>query len=257
MLLVIDVGNTNTAIGIFDESRLLKKWRILTEKHTTEDEFGILVSNLFETDGIHPQDIKKTVISCVVPPMTAIWDSFCRKCLEHAPYHVTAATVADMPVQYKNPSELGADRLVNSIAAFSRYRTDLIVIDFGTATTFDSVSTKGEYLGGAIAPGIMTASEALFKKASRLHRIECFAPPEKVIGKDTTSSLRSGIIYGYASLVDGMVARMREEMETTPKVIATGGLAALMYKVSKTIEAVEPLLTLEGLRIIGKGCYPG
>jgi type III pantothenate kinase len=253
MLLVFDVGNTNTSIGIFDESHLLKNWRIRTVKNVTEDEFGILAFNLFALDAINPQDITKIVISCVVPPLTSILDSFCNKYLKQTPHWVNAASVAHMPVQYNNPSELGADRIVNAVAAFSKYQTDLIVIDFGTATTFDSISTKGEYLGGAISPGIMTASEALFKKASKLPGIERFTPPERVIGKDTTNCLKSGIVYGYASLVDGMVERMKEEMKTNPKIIATGGLATLMYQISKTIESVDPLLTLEGLRIIGKG----
>jgi type III pantothenate kinase len=253
MLLVFDVGNTNTSIGIFDESHLLKNWRIRTVKNVTEDEFGILAFNLFALDAVNPQDITKIVISCVVPPLTSILDSFCRKHLKHAPHWVNAASVAHMPVQYNNPSELGADRIVNAVAAFSKYQqTDLIVIDFGTATTFDCISTKGEYLGGAISPGIMTAAEALFKKASKLPRIERFTLPESVIGKDTANCLKSGIVYGYASLVDGMVERMTEEMKTSPKIIATGGLATLMYKISKTIESVDPLLTLEGLRIIGK-----
>ena len=155
-----------------------------------------------------------------------------------------------MPILYSNPEEVGADRIVNAIAAFHKYKTSLIVIDFGTATTFDSISAKGEYLGGAISPGIMIASEALFRKASKLPRVEIFSPPEKVIGKDTSSSIKAGIIYGFSGLVDGVVKRMKIEMGSNPKVIATGGLADLMDKVSETIEAVEPDLTLEGLRII-------
>jgi type III pantothenate kinase len=155
-----------------------------------------------------------------------------------------------MPIYYRNPSDVGADRIVNGVAAFEKYRQSLIIIDFGTATTFDSISEKGEYLGGAISPGIMIAAEALFMKASKLPRVEIFHPPASVIGKDTAASIQSGIIYGYAGLVDGMVRRMRSEMGSAPKVIATGGLAELMHHVSETIEAVEPLLTLDGLRII-------
>lgn len=250
MLLVIDVGNTNSVLGVYEGKQLTCHWRIHTNRNTTEDEFNILATNLFAGNGIHLKDIDKTIISCVVPPMVSILDAFCRKFLGHAPCWVDARSVAQMPILYCNPAEVGTDRIVNAIAAFHKYQTSLIVIDFGTATTFDSISTKGEYLGGAISPGILIASEALFMKASKLPRVEIFSPPEKVIGKDTASSIKAGIIYGYAGLVDGMVRRMKIEMGTNPRVIATGGLAGLMDKVSETIEVVEPDLTLEGLRII-------
>jgi type III pantothenate kinase len=250
MLLVIDVGNTNTVMGIYDGRQLIEDWRTRTEKNTTEDEFNVLVTGLFAGSSINSKDVDKTIISCVVPPMVTILDTFCRKYLKHAPHWVDARSAPNIPIRYKNPSEIGADRIVNAVAAFHKYKTSLIVIDFGTATTFDSVSEQGEYLGGAISPGILIASEALFMKASKLPRVEIFLPPEKVIGRDTASSIQSGIIYGYAGLVDGMVKRMKIEMGTNPRVIATGGLAQLMSKVSETIEAVEPNLTLEGLRII-------
>jgi type III pantothenate kinase len=250
MLFVIDVGNTNTVMGIYDGSRLVQNWRTRTERNTTEDEFNILATGLFSGGGIQSKEIDKTIISCVVPPMVTILDAFCRKYLRHAPHWVNAESVKDMPVLYGNPLEVGADRIVNAVAAYDKYKTSLIVIDFGTATTFDAISEKGEYIGGAISPGIMIASEALFMKASKLPRVEIFIPPQKVIGKDTASSIKSGIIYGYAGLVDGVAKRMKAEMGTDPEVIATGGLAELMYEVSETIEAVEPNLTLEGLRII-------
>ena len=250
MLLVIDVGNTNTVIGVYEDKRLVQNWRIRTERRTTEDEFNILVKSLFHEGNIISKNIKKTIISCVVPPVVTILDSFCRKYLGHAPHWVDATSAPKIPIRYKNPSEVGADRIVNAVAAFHKYRTSLIVIDFGTATTFDSISEQGEYLGGAISPGIMISSEALFIKASKLPRVEIFIPPKSVIGKDTISSIKAGIIFGYAGLVDGMVNRMRNEMGTHPKIIATGGLADLICKVSETIEAVEPNLTLEGLRII-------
>ena len=250
MLLVIDVGNTNTVIGVYDGRRLVQDWRIRTERRTTEDEFNILATNLFSESNINSMDIDKTIISCVVPPMVTILDSFCRKYLGHMPNWIDAMSTPNLSIRYKNPSEIGADRIVNAVAAFNKYRTSLIVIDFGTATTFDSISEKGEYLGGAISPGIMIASEALFMKASKLPRVEIFVPPESVIGKDTASSIKAGIIFGYAGLVDGMVRRMKIEMDTNPRVIATGGLAELMSQVSETIEVVEPALTLEGLRII-------
>ena len=250
MLLVIDVGNTHIVLGVFDGSQLVKNWRIHTEKHVTEDEFNVIAANLLASSGIDPKSLRKTIISCVVPEIVTILDPFCRKYLGHAPHWVDAASATNMPILYSTPSEVGADRIVNAIAAYHKYKTSLIVIDFGTATTFDAVSGKGEYLGGAIAPGIIIAAEALFNNTSKLPRVEIFAPPENVIGKDTAGSLKSGIIYGYASLVDGMVGRMKREMDTSPKVIATGGLAELMYNVSKVIETVEPTLTLEGLRIL-------
>jgi len=250
MLLVIDVGNTNTVIGVYDGEDLVQDWRIRTERHTTEDEFNILATNLFSASKIDSKNINKTVISCVVPPMVTILDSFCRKYLGHSPHWVDAKSVPNMPILYNNPAEVGADRIVNAVAAFHKYQTSLIVIDFGTATTFDSISESGEYIGGSISPGILIASEALFMKASKLPRVEIFVPPKSIIGKDTAHSIKAGIIYGYAGLVDGMVKRMKIEMGTNPKIIATGGLAKLIYQVSETIEAVEPTLTLEGLRII-------
>lgn len=253
MLLVIDVGNTNTVIGIFDGDNLACDWRIRTEKRTTEDEFNILVTSLFAERGINPRDIEKTVISCVVPPVMTILEAFCRKYMGHAPHWVDFKSVSDlMPIRYINPAEVGADRIVNAVAAYRKYESSLIVIDFGTATTFDAISEKGEYLGGAIAPGVMVASEALFKSASKLPRVELYDPPEKVVGRDTINSIKSGVIYGYAGLVDGMVSRMVKEMGGKPKIIATGGLARFMKDISETIESVEGSLTLEGLLIISK-----
>ena len=253
MLLVIDVGNTNTVIGIYDGRRLVNDWRIRTERNTTEDEFNLLVSNLFAGNQVNLKQVDRTVISCVVPPLVTILDNFCRRYLKHAPLWVDAHNVTSMPILIHNPAELGADRIVNSIGAYHKYKTSLIIIDFGTATTFDAVSAQGEYLGGVISPGVMIASEALFRNASKLPRVEIFAPPDHVIGKHTVDSIKSGLIYGYAGLVDGIVQRMREEMGGAPKVIATGGLAPLLKDVTASIEAVEKDLTLEGLRIISNG----
>jgi len=250
MLLVIDIGNTNIVMGVYDGSRRIKDWRIRTERNTTEDEFNILAVHLFAEGGITPQNINKTIISSVVPPMVSILNAFCVKYLGHAPHWVDAKSTSMMPIRIHNPAEVGADRIVNAVAAYEKYKKSLIVIDFGTATTFDVISEKGEYLGGSISPGIAISSEALFMKASKLPRVEIFAPPERVIGKDTIGSIKSGIIYGYAGLVDGMVQRIKNEMGTNPSVIATGGLADLMSEVSETIEQVEPDLTLEGLRLI-------
>lgn len=250
MLLVVDVGNTNTVIGLFDKDALICDWRIRTASGITEDEFNILISNLFFSKKINQSNIRKVVISCVVPAMTRILNAYCIKYLGHDPFWIDSDSVK-MPVIYDNPSEVGADRLVNAIAAYQIYKTSLIVIDFGTATTFDVITSNGEYSGGAISPGIGIAAEALFQHASKLPRVELFNPPQTAIGKNTAHSMKSGIIFGYAELVDGMVARIKREMGSPePKVIATGGLAPLMQNVSDTIEAVEMGLTLEGLRII-------
>ncbi len=250
MLLVIDVGNTNTVIGVFDKATLVKNWRIRTERNATEDEFNIIISTLFAQGEIDPKKIDRTIISCVVPPVIANLDAFCKKHLKHAAHWVDAKSSAQMPILYRNPDEVGADRIVNAVAAFHLYKQSMIVIDFGTATTFDAISQKGEYLGGAISPGIGIAAESLFKSASKLPRVELLSPPDTVIGKDTVNSMKSGIIFGYAGLVDGIVLRMKKEMGSNPKVIATGGLAVLLSNVSQTIERIEPDLTLNGLRII-------
>ena len=250
MLLVIDIGNTNTVMGVYDGRQLITNWRVRTERNATEDEFNVLVTSLFTQSSINYEKIGKTVISCVVPPMVTILDSFCRKYLGHAPHWVNATSYAGMTNVCKNPAEIGADRIVNAVAAYHKYKTSLIVIDFGTATTFDAISEKGVYLGGAISPGIMISSEALYQEASKLPRVEIFVPPKQVIGTDTASSIKAGIIYGYAGLVDGVVERMKTEMGTNPRIIATGGLAEMMFNVSEVIEAIEPDLTLIGLRII-------
>ena len=253
MLLVVDVGNTNTVIGLFENDLLICDWRIRSMSRITEDEFNIVISNLFQSRKIKASDIRKTIISCVVPPMMKILDDYCVKYLGHSPLWIDAGSV-NMPILYDNPEEVGADRLVNGIAAYHMYKTSLIVIDFGTATTFDVITAQGEYMGGAIAPGIGIAAEALFKRASKLPRVELFHPPETVIGKNTVHSMKSGIIYGYSEMVDGMVRRIKKEMPAQePRVIATGGLAPLMQNISNTIDSVETGLTLEGLKIISQG----
>jgi type III pantothenate kinase len=249
MLLVIDIGNTNTVLGVYQKDQLIHSWRIKTEHKTTEDEFLILVRNLFMFADVDIQDIKQTIASCVVPPMIGILEAFCEKYLKHVPIWVNAKNVS-MPICLKNPDEIGADRLVNAIAAYHKYGGNLIVIDFGTATTFDCISSDGAYLGGAISPGIMIASEALFMNASKLPRVDIYHPPENVIGKDTAESIQSGIVFGYAGLVDGIVKRISREMGNNQTIIATGGLAPLIANVSECIAHVEKDLTLEGLRLI-------
>ncbi len=250
MLLVIDVGNTNTVIGVFDKDLQIKTWRIRTEKNRTDDEFYILFKGLFIQAGIKEQNIDRIIISNVVPPVARPFNSFCIKYLKKEPVWVNAKTYKEMPILYDNPSEVGADRIVNAVAAYEKYKTSIIIIDFGTATTFDAVSAKGEYLGGAILPGIMISAEALFSYASKLPRVELLKAPSSVIGKNTDDSIKSGIIHGSAAMVDGMIVHMAKEMETTPKVIATGGLAGLIKDASSTIDFIEPDLTLEGLRLI-------
>ncbi len=251
MLFVVDVGNTNTVMGVYQGKHLKKKWRIETRTTATEYEFYALVASLFKDSNLDIADIDKTIISSVVPAMKSNLDFFCRDFLAHSPFWVDQTSYAKMPICYRNPSELGADRIVNAVAAYEQYKTSLIVIDFGTATTFDFVSENGDFIGGAISPGIKTASDALFIRTSKLPKIRIDKPPEKVIGKDTVDSLKSGIIYGYAGLVDGMVSRMIKETDSSPKVIATGGLSELMYHVAETIEVIDPDLTLKGLQIIG------
>ncbi|GAB6096485.1 type III pantothenate kinase [Desulfatiferula olefinivorans] len=251
MLLVIDVGNTNTVLGVFDDKTLVHHWRIRSDKNMTEDELNVLVSSLFHERGLSAETFTGIIIACVVPRMMMILNTFCLKYLNRTPIWVDAATVGSiMPIRYNNPAEVGADRIVNAIAAYQRFKTALIVVDFGTATTFDVISKNGEYLGGAISPGIMIAADALFQNASKLPRVEIFSPPDQVIGKDTAGSMKSGIIFGYAGLVDGMVARLRAAMDDTPLVLATGGLAPLMKDVSESIDEVDGALTLFGLRII-------
>lgn len=251
MLLVIDVGNTNTVIGVYDGNDLRFDWRIRTARETTADEFNVLANALFMDKGFDRTGIDKIVISSVVPSSVPILNGYCEKYLSLAPLWVDAKAVKRlMPILYNNPDEVGADRIVNAVAAYQKYKCAMIIIDFGTATTFDAISQKGEYLGGAIVPGVMISSDALSQKASRLPRVEVFKAPDNVIGKDTISSIKSGIIHGNAAMVDGMVERMAKEMATPVRVLATGGLATLISGVSKTIEKVESSLTLEGLRII-------
>jgi type III pantothenate kinase len=249
MLLVIDVGNTNTVLGIYRENHLVRDWRVTTDKSRTVDEYAMLIHELFRLSDIHFTDIRDVIISCVVPPMLNTLEGLCRVYFKRKPYVVGPGIKTGMPIQYDNPREVGADRIVNAVAAFEKYRQSLIIVDFGTATTFDYISARGEYQGGAIAPGMSVSAEALFERASKLPRVEFVCPPQ-VIAKNTVNSMQAGMFYGYVGLVDGIVNRMKQESRESPKVVATGGLAEQIAPASQTIEEVDPSLTLEGLRII-------
>jgi len=249
MLLVIDVGNTNTVLGVFDGDVLVDHWRIWTEKGKTADEWGIMFRDLFQFDQLNIGDFEGLIISSVVPPVLDMLQGMAEKYFHVKPLIVGPDIDTGMVIAYENPVEVGADRIVNAVAAYARHRKSLIVVDFGTATTFDYVSSRGEYMGGAIAPGIGISAEALFQRTSKLPRVE-IVKPRHVIGKNTVHSMQSGIFFGYVGLVDEIVRRMKKEVKSNPKVIATGGLAELIANESGTIDEVNEFLTLEGLRII-------
>ena len=252
MLFCIDIGNTNIVLGVTDSDRIVHHWRIRTEKEITADELGIMVANLFQSVGMRMEQVKNTIVSCVVPPLLNTVQEFSLRYFSTKPIIVGPGLKTGMPVQYDNPREVGADRIVNAVGAYEKYHKALIVVDFGTATTFDYISQDGVYMGGAIAPGVLISCEALFQKASKLPRVEIFARPKRVIAKDTVSSMNVGIVYGYAGLVDGIVRRIKKESGEGPTVIATGGLASLISDVSETIDCVEEFLTLQGLMTIFK-----
>ncbi len=250
MLLAIDIGNTNTVIGLFEDGKLVVDWRIRTVQDCTVDEYIVLIHNLFLAKQVDIEPHTNTVISCVVPPMLNTVVEFCSKYFHNEPLIIGPGVKTGMPIYVDNPREVGADRIVNAVAAYESYRKAVIVVDFGTATTFDYISPNGEYLGGVISPGVMISSEALFQKASKLPRVEIFARPKYVVAKNTIASMNSGIIYGYTGLVEGIVNRIKKEVRTEPKVVATGGLAHLIAQETDCIDAVDDYLTLRGLKII-------
>jgi len=259
-LLVIDIGNTNVSLGIFDypsgRGQLSQHWRISTRHEHTSDEVALTIRGLFESAGRRTGEVTDAIISSVVPPLSPIFERVCTKLFDRTPLVVGPGIRTGMPVRYENPRDVGADRIVNAVAAFDLMGGPVIAVDFGTATTFDCVSAAGEYLGGAIFPGIQTSMEALFERASMLHRVEV-ARPRSVIGKTTTTAIQSGLVFGFAGVVDAMVERIRGELGREARVVATGGLAGRVGPESKTIERIEPFLTLEGLRLLYEKNRPG
>jgi type III pantothenate kinase len=248
MLLVLDVGNTNTTVGVFDGAVLKHSWRLRTERGRTVDEYGILCRTLLQLVDIDARAINHLAISSVVPPLEFTLNKMVEVYFGIKPLFVSAANCG-IPVLYDEPSEVGPDRVVNAVAALAKYGAPCVVVDFGTATTFDVISKNGEYLGGIICPGIQISADALFEHAARLRRVE-IRRPGRLIGKDPAGSIQSGLYYGYIGLVDGVLERLIEELGQGTRVVATGGLASLITKGSRFIEASEPDLTLEGLRMV-------
>jgi type III pantothenate kinase len=255
MLLVADVGNTNTKIGVFDGPRLLVSWRLTSRREQTADEYGLFIETLLNTRGIRAASIHGIAISNVVPPVHQTLEWMCEQYFGQPAFFVEPGVNTRLPLAVDAPREVGADRYVDAFAATVKYGPPLIVIDFGTATTFNCVNARGEFVGGAIAPGIVTSVEALVTRAARLTRVELVRPKE-AIGRNTVTNLQSGAIYGYAGLVDGLVARMQGEMGGPSKVIATGGNAALLADVARAVERVDEHLRLEGLRMLYEEARP-
>lgn len=249
MLLVFDIGNTNTVVGAYQGANLKYNWRIATDRQKTVDEYGMLMKSLFEFEGIKMKSVKGIAISSVVPPLTPTLYAMTEKYFLLKPLVVGPGIKTGLNIKMENPREVGADRIVNAVAAHALYGGPLIIVDFGTATTFCAVSAEGDYLGGAIAPGIGISTEALYQKAAKLPRVE-LVRPRSIIGKDTVSSMQSGIFFGFVGQVEGIVTRMAESFSKPPTVVATGGFASLIKQESMVIDHVHKFLILEGLRII-------
>ncbi|MFX3624187.1 MAG: type III pantothenate kinase [Ectobacillus sp.] len=249
MIFVLDVGNTNAVLGVFENGQLLHHWRMETNRNKTEDEYGMLVKELLGHEGIAFSDIKGVIISSVVPPIMFVLERMCTKYFKLKPLVVGPGIKTGLNIKYENPREVGADRIVNAVAGIQLYGSPLIIVDFGTATTYCYINEEKHYMGGVITPGIMISAEALYSRAAKLPRIE-IARPNNVIGKNTVSAMQSGILYGYVGQVEGIVTRMKAEARKEPKVIATGGLARLIAEESDMIDIVDPFLTLKGLYML-------
>lgn len=249
MILAIDVGNTHTVAGVYEGEELAYHWRFVTEPERTADEYGVLLQSLFAARDVRLSAVAGIIVSSVVPSMVRTVEDLAEKYFRITPLIVGPGIKTGMPILYDNPREVGADRIVNAVAAYERYRTATIIVDFGTATTFDYVTPAGEYLGGAIVPGVGISLDALFHKTAKLYRVELVKPP-RIVGRNTVNAIQSGIYYGYTALVDGMVEGIRRENGAPARVIATGGFATLIAAESRTIEDVDEFVTLAGLRIL-------
>ncbi len=249
MLLAIDIGNTNITLGLYEGDRLGPRWRLATGHGKTPDEYGVLMTGIFRHAGIDPAQIRAVAMASVVPPLTGIFVDACSKYLRCEPMVIDSASNTGVRIRYEDPTQVGADRVVDAAAAFKLYGGPACIVDFGTATTFDAISSEGDYLGGAIAPGIGIAAAALFHRAAKLPNVDIQRPPA-AIGRNTVHSLQSGLLFGYVGLVEGMIARFREELGPEIRVIGTGGLAEIIAKETNAIGILAPWLTLDGLRII-------
>lgn len=249
MLLTLDVGNTIVTAGIYDGGQLSATWRFATDVEKLPDEYGVLALSLLEHEGIDPVQVTEAIIACVVPDLEPAFDQMCRRYFKTTPLHVTAGIKTGLRILYDTPREVGADRVADAVAAIHHYGPPLIVVDLGTATVFDAINGDGEYLGGAISPGLGIASEALFRRAAKLYRVE-LDRPKSAIGRNTITAIQSGILFGYVGLIEGIVARMKAELGDDAKVIGTGGYSAIIARETDAIDKVDPDLTLEGLRLI-------
>lgn len=249
LLLTIDAGNTNTVLGLHQGAELKNHWRLTTRREQTADEYEILVRNLLASAGLSPADVVGVCLASVVPPLTPVLVALCRQYLGQEPLVIEPGVRTGMPILYEPPGDVGADRIVNGVAAFAAYGGPVIVVDFGTATTFDVVSKKGEYVGGVICPGVGISADALFQRAARLPRVDV-KNPGRVIGRSTVASMQAGLYFGYAAMVEGLIVRIKAELAEPVRVVATGGLAETLAGDIPSIEAVDGVLTLTGLRLI-------